>query len=91
MNARKMIFAAGFLLAGVASAAAESAYEPTNAVPQGLESGPGQQILHLSAVSDAPAQTAVQSRRQGGPNELITGNAGFRRGYDTFDVLDNIR
>lgn len=48
MKAKNILLAAGFVLAGATAVSAESAYEPTNAVPNGLTSKGGQQILNLT-------------------------------------------
>ena len=90
MKTRKMLLAAGFALAGITAAHAESGYEPRNAVPNGLTSKKEQRILQFSAT---PAGVNERALRQSQNRDRYskTNNAGFRNGYTTFEVLDNIR
>ena len=63
MKAKNILLAAGFVLAGATAAVAESAFEPTNAVPNGLTSKSGQQILTLSAKPAGVTHKRVRSQK----------------------------
>ena len=65
MKAKNILLAAGFVLAGATAVAAESAFEPTNAVPNGLTSQKTQQILTLSAKPAGVTHKRVRSHKSG--------------------------
>ena len=90
MKTNKMLLAAGFVLAGVTAVNAESAFEPTNAVPNGLTTK-SERILQVTATPAGVDRRADRTRH--GTNSAIhkTRNTGFAHGYSTFDVLDSIR
>ena len=88
MRTRTLLLAAGFALAGITAANAESGYEPRNDVPNGLTTKNSQRILQLNAT---PAGIDERKARPSQHRDTKTGNSGFRDGYTTFDVLDSIR
>jgi len=65
MKAKKILLAAGFVLAGVTAATASNVYEPTNAVPNGLTSQKTQQIRTLSAKPAGVTHKRVRSHKSG--------------------------
>lgn len=87
MKAKNILLAAGFVLAGATAAAAESGFEPTNAVPNGLTSKSGQQILTLSVKPAGVTHKRTRAHKSG-----FYGNRSF--GYPTrnkgfADILNN--
>jgi len=91
MKAKNILLAAGFVLAGVTAVSAESAYEPTNAVPNGLTSKGGQQILNLSV---KPAGVKHRSYKRAKPrNSGIYGNRslGYPSRNKGFEILNNTK
>ena len=90
MKTNKMLLAAGFVLAGVTAVNAESAFEPTNAVPNGLTTK-SDRILQVTATPAGVDHRAARSTHRSNSAIHKTRNSGFSRGYSTFDVLDSIR
>jgi len=94
MKTNKMLLAAGFMLAGVTVAGAESAYEPTNAVPNG-QTAKSERVLQFSPTPagvthrNAKHRGAKRSHRTNSEFHK-TNNTGFAKGYSTFEVLDSI-
>ena len=86
----KMLLAAGFVLAGVTAVNAESAFEPTNAVPNGL-TNKSERILQLTATPAGVDLRTERSAQRSNSTIHKTRNSGFAHGYSTFEVLDSIR
>ena len=89
MKAKKILLAAGVVLAGVTAAAASNVYEPTNAVPNGLTSQKDQQIRTLSAKPAGVTHKRVRSHKSG-----IYGNRSFgypNRGKGFGRILNNTK
>lgn len=94
MKTNKLLIAAGFVLAGVTAAGAESAYEPTNAVPN----SPIVKSERILQFNPTPAGVDYRKGKHGGAKRSHrtnsgfhkTNNTGFAHGYSTFEVLDSI-
>jgi hypothetical protein len=91
MKTRTMLLAAGFALAGLSAANAESGYEPRNGVSNGLTTKQSERILQFSATPRRTDQRTVKPSTPHDRSIHKTRNSGFSHGYSTFDVLDSIR
>lgn len=91
MKTRTMLLAAGFALAGLTAANAESGFEPRNGVPNGLTTQNSQQILQFSATPQRTDKRTVRPSTQHNRSIHKTRNSGYAHGYTTFEVLDSIR
>ena len=89
MKAKNILLAAGFVLAGVSAVAAESAFEPTNAVPNGLTSKNGQQILSLSVKPAGVKHKRVRSQKSGIYGNRSLGYPSRGKGFD--QILNNTK
>ena len=91
MKAKNILLAAGIVLAGATAVSAESAFKPTGAVPNGLTSKSGQQILNLS-VKPAGVQHRTIKRAKRSKSGIY-GNRGY--GYSNrnkgFEILNNTK
>lgn len=90
MQINKMLLAAGFVLAGMTAATAESGFEPRNGVPNGLTTKT-ERVLQFSGAKRSAQPHTVERRDVHTQSFYRTRNTGFAKGYSTFEVLDSIR
>ena len=90
MQINKMLLAAGFVLAGMTAASAESGFEPRNDVPNGLTTKT-ERILQFNGTARSAQPHTIERRDVDAQRFQRTRNTGFAKGYSTFDVLDSIR
>ena len=91
MKTKKLLLAAGMVLAGVSAASAESGFEPRNDVPNGPLVKNERQILHFSGQRSGASKPGVKQAQPTNSDINRTRNTGFSRGYTTFEVLDSIQ
>ncbi len=91
MKTRTMLLAAGFALAGLTAANAESGFEPRNGVHNGPNANTNQQILQFGGTPHRADKRAVRHSNQHNRSIHKTRNSGYTNGYTVFDVLDSIR
>lgn len=91
MKTKKLLLTAGFILAGLTAAGAESAFEATKSGPKGQTAQSERQILQLSVTPKTSARRATKRALPTHSDVSRTRNSGFARGYTTFEVLDSIR
>jgi hypothetical protein len=87
MKARHILFAAGVLLASASAAVAESGFEPTNAVPNGLESSYDQEVYQLTDATRQNGQRTVTETRE----DSYYATTGNQRGSSNFELLEGTR
>ena len=91
MKSRTMLLAAGFALAGLTAAHAESGYEPHNGVHNVPATKNAQRIQQLSATPPRAQSRTVRPTASYDRGFHKTRNSGYAQGYTTFEVLDSIR
>lgn len=103
MKITKMLIAAGIVLAGATAAVAETGFEPTGAVPNGLlgavpnsqlNGDERQQLRHLTAPDRTAAQSAATQHAfdaQGRPARERAGAEIGNGPTDPFDMLAGAR
>ena len=91
MKTRTMLLAAGFALAGLTAANAESGFEPRNGVHNGPNANNSQQILQFGGTPQRADKRRVRPSHPHNRSIHKTRNSGYTNGYTVFDVLDSIR